>query len=64
MAQVKLINIKNFTLLKSFKNNKNKMIVKLNRKKLVLSPLKKIVNKIKNINKIDKPINFLCFFFL
>ena len=57
------MNIKNLILLKSFKNIKNKMIVKLNRKKLVLSPLKKIVNKIKNINKIDKPINFLCFFF-
>ena len=58
------MNIKNLTLLKSFKNNKNKMIVKLNKKKLVLSPLKKTVNKIKKINKIDKLINFSCFFFL
>ena len=64
MAQVKQINIKNLILLKSFKNNKNKMIVKLNKKKLVLPPLKKTVNKIKNNNKIDKPINFSCFFFL
>ena len=56
------MNIKNLTLLKLIKNNKNKIIVKLNKKKLVLSPLKKIVNKIKNINKIDKPNNFSFFF--